>query len=92
MSLQPQTHFDRKVVVWRRLFDGVYEMNTDTLEILGRTILSACLAYLIYVNQLPGAWGGFYIMVIMGIDLAAAFEAFRESQTDTNREATYQDE
>jgi len=65
-------------------------MDTDLIEILSRTLISAGLIALMLRGQLSGAYGGFYVTIIMGIDLAAAFEALRESQTD--KDTTYQDQ
>jgi len=90
--LSPRSHYERKKDVYRRLFDGYYSMSEEVLEIITRTLISGALAFLIYTGDVPGGLGALCITVIMGIDLAAAFEALRESQTDESREATYQDD
>jgi len=88
-SLRPRTHYERKKDVWRALFDGYYSMSEEVLEITARTLVSGALAILIYSGQVPGSLGAVCLTVIMGIDLAAAFEALRESQTESDRDVDY---
>jgi len=91
-QLKPRTHYERKKDVWRAVFNGYYSMSEEVLEITARTLISGALTFLIYVGQVPGGIGAVCLTLIMGIDLAAAFEALRESQTDESREPSYQDD
>jgi len=88
----PNSHYQHKVDVWQRLFAGYYHMDTELVEIITRAVVSVGILGLIFTGDVSGAFGVFAVTVIMGIDLAAAFEAFRKSQTDQNRDATYHDE
>jgi len=65
-------------------------MDIEFVEIVTRTLISVGILALIFTGDVNGAFGVGSVTVIMGIDLAAAFQAFRESQT--NKDVTYQDQ
>jgi len=65
-------------------------MDTDIIEILTRALISAGILYLVLVGQVRGSFGVFAVTIIMGIDVVAAMEAFKQSQED--RDVTYQDQ
>jgi len=92
MSLKsyPRSHFDHKVAVWRGLFHGCYNMDTDILQIITRAAISAGILILIGMGMVIGWVGVSAVTIILGVDLAAAFKAFRESQQ--NKDVTYQDQ
>jgi len=58
-------------------------MDTDTLDILTRTLVSLGLLLLVFQGKLEGSYGGTFITIIMGIDLAAILTAVQESQTQS---------
>jgi len=95
-QLYPQSRFERKKLVWRRVFDRYnhvhHEMDSEILELFLRFLVSAGIIAAIFTGEMPGTWGGGFVTVIMGIDIAAAIEAFRESQTNNSRQATWEDE
>jgi len=66
-------------------------MDKELVEIISRAIISAGILALVYTGDVSGAFGVGSVTLILGIDLAAAFEAFRESQTDSDRQNTYQE-
>jgi len=83
--LEPRTHYQHKVDVWRRLFNGYYRMDKDIIQIIGRFTLSAFMLYLVLSGAVVGWIGVPCATITSGIDLAAAFEALRESQTDRSQ-------
>jgi len=87
--LRPRTHYQHKVDVWRRLFNGYYRMDTDIIQIIGRFSLSAFMLYLVLSGSAVGWIGVPCATITSGIDLAAGFEALRESQTNDGRDVDY---
>jgi len=83
--------YQRKVAAYDRLLHGSFRMDTELIEILSRTLVSLFLASLIASGDVPGAVGAACITIIMGIDLAAAFEALKDSQTQDGRQSTFRD-
>jgi len=55
----------------------------DILQVTFRFIISAAIVFLIFKNQINGGVGGLYVTVILGVDLAALFEAYKETRQPT---------
>jgi len=89
-TLAPKTHFQYKVDVWRRILDGAYQMDNDAFELGLRFTLSFSMLFLVLQGMVVGWVGVTGATVTSGIDLAALFEAIRQSQTG-DTDASYQD-
>lgn len=81
-----QSRYERKVLLYNRCFRCV---NVDEsvifegIETLARVIVSFALLLLMFNGKLPGVYGGLYVTVILGIDFAAVFQAYKNTQTQT---------
>jgi len=89
-TIAPKTHFQYKVDVWTRILTGAYEMDNDTLELGFRFALSFGMLFLVFHGMVTGWVGVTGATITSGIDLAALFEAIRQSQTG-NTDASYQE-
>jgi len=89
-AIEPKTHFQYKVDVWCRVLSGAYEMDSDTLELGLRFTLSFSMLFLVFHSSVMGWVGVTGATITSGIDLAALFEAIRQSQTG-DTDATYQE-
>lgn len=85
MSLHKPTFYQHKVDVYCRLFDGVYKMDRDTLELTFRFLISAAIMLLVFQGDMPGVYGGLFVTIIMGIDFAAFFEAWRQTRNSSTQ-------
>jgi len=65
-------------------------MDNDTLELGFRFTLSFGMLFLVFHGMVTGWVGVTGATITSGIDLAALFEAIRQSQTG-NTDASYQD-
>ena len=77
--------YQAKVDLWRQIFTFDLHMERELVKLFFRFVISAGIIILIFQGKMPGTWGGFYATIIMGIDLAAAAQALRESQTGSNQ-------
>jgi len=89
-AIEPRTHFQYKVDLWVRLLHGAYEMDNDTLELGLRFTLSFAMLFLVFHGSVIGWVGVTGATITSGIDLAALFEAIRQSQQGET-DASYQE-
>jgi len=57
-------------------------MNRDTVDLVARFIVSICILAGMFTGEIPGGLAGAYATIIMGIDWAAAYQAYKNETTD----------
>lgn len=76
-------HFERKVKLYNHCFEDSSVSQPEIIEAIetvGRLVVAFALVVLMFERQLPGVYGGLYVTVILGIDFAAIFQAYKNTR------------
>jgi len=84
-------YYQAKVDLWCHILTGVAEMDNATLKLSVRFILSAGMLALVYTGQVSGLIGVSCATLTSGIDIAAFFEALKETQTKDSKQTKFDD-
>jgi len=78
----PRVFYRHRVNLWYDILHGYRTMDTETLKIALRGVLSLTMVAGVFMGEVSGALGFGFATVTSGIDVAAFGHALKETQTE----------